>query len=138
MTGALRVTGGIDPASTGVFQLADGASLEVAAARGGGAQMSFAGSSELIVDDPTAFGLGVGTSAYTGPLLANFATGDKIDIKQFAAAGATTQFDTASGRLQLASASGQTASLLFQTTSLQSGTFHLASDGSGGTLVTIG
>ncbi|MBV9250677.1 MAG: hypothetical protein JO227_15690, partial [Acetobacteraceae bacterium] len=129
------VTGAVDAASTGVFQL-DGKSLEAAAALGAQTQISFLGASQLTIDNAAQFGTGVSTGAYAGPLLENFGTDDKIDLKGFSLSGASLYFNAASGVLQISNSAAQVASLAFQTASLGAGAFHAGSDGSSGIFIT--
>ena len=98
--------------------------------------MSFLGSSELVIDNPRSFGSDVGTTTYAGPLLQNFGAGAGVDLKQFAAAGAATQYDPTTGILQLSNSAGQLASLSLQPSSLGTGVFHVSSDGGGEILLT--
>ena len=78
--------------------------------------MAFLGSSsspaELAIDDYASFGSNIGPN-YTGALLEDFTTGDKIDLKSFDAAGAMLLYDPSSGVLQLSNSQSQHASLLF-------------------------
>ena len=133
--GSLTVSSAIDPGSVGTFQLDDASVIEVAAALGTGLRMSFLGSSELIVDDPSLFGIGVGTAAYAGPQLQNFGASGVIDLPSFDATGASVQFDASTGLLQIANSFSQNASLVFQTSTLGIGAFSVGSDGGGGTLL---
>ncbi|MBV9248099.1 MAG: hypothetical protein JO227_02475, partial [Acetobacteraceae bacterium] len=134
-TGSLVVTSGIDSASTGVFQI-DGKSFEIAAALGAQTQISFLGASELTIDKAGSFGTGVGTGSYAGPLLENFASDDKIDLKSFSLSGVSFNFNAGNGVLQISNSAAQVASLEFQTVSLGGGTFHAASDGASGIFIT--
>ena len=136
VTGSLDVTSAVDPASSGVFLLNGGASMEVAAALGTATRFSFATGSKLTVDAAGSFGTGVGTSGYAGPSLQNFTSGDTIDLLNFGNAGSSFTYNAGSGLLQLNNGAAQAASLDFQTSSLGGSTFQLASDGGNGTLVT--
>jgi hypothetical protein len=69
--------------------------------------------------------------------LQGFVRGDKIDLRQFGLAGATTQYDATTGLLQLSNSASQRATLGFQPGSLGSGSFHLAPDGGSGILITL-
>ena len=137
VTGSLNVTGAIDPASTGLFQLGSGALLEVASALGATLQVSFSASS-LVVDSFVQFGTGVGAGGYAGPLLQSFGLGSSIDLHGlgFDPSTSASSYAPQTGLLQLANGSGQNASLDFQNASLGGSLFSLASDGSGGTVVT--
>ncbi|MDR3531583.1 MAG: hypothetical protein P4L90_13650, partial [Rhodopila sp.] len=137
VTGSVNISGAIDPASAGLFQLNSGATLAVAAALGTNSQMTFQTGSELVIDNPSVFGINIGSTAYAGPLLEGFAAGDTIDVEQFGAAGVAPQLDSTTGLLQLSNSAQQTASLQFQTASLGSGTFHATSDGATGIVVTL-
>jgi hypothetical protein len=135
--GALAVTTEIDPASSGVFLLTDGSSLEVLAATGNASKIQFLGSSELIVDNAAAFGSNVGTPSASGPLLEGFAAIDTVDLKQFAATNLALNYNSSSGLLQISNGT-QTADLAFQKSSLGAGTFQAKSDSANGVLVTHG
>jgi hypothetical protein len=136
IAGSLAVSAAVDPSSTGVFQIGNNATLEVAADTGAHTQISFVAAGGLVIDSAASFGTNVGTSSYTGPQLQNFASGDSIDLKDFSFAGATLTFDPTAGLLQLSNSANQAASLSFQSSSLGPGTFQLASDGTSGVLVT--
>ena len=134
---SLDVSSAVAPSSTGIFQLTGKSSLEIAALLGSGAKIQFLGSApsnDLIIDKAASFGTNVGTASYVGPLLEDFAAGDTIDLKSIAA----TEFAYATnGDLQLTGSGGTAlATLAFQNSTLGTGTFHLASDGAGGTLLT--
>ena len=136
---SLTVTGSIDTGTTGLFVLTNASLMEVAAATGNNDQISFAGASgdTLKVDAVASFGTGVGGSSYKGPLLKGFTnTIDKVDLKNLAFAGAAINSYTAgTGFLQLHSGS-TLATLHFNNADLGTGIFHIANDGSGGTMVT--
>ena len=136
VSGSFDVSGAIDPSSVGVLKLDAGAILEVAAALGTATQMLFQPSSELILDSADLFGVNVGSLNYAGPQLQGFDFGDIIDIKNFAAAGATYTFNASSGLLQVSNDVGQTASLGFQISSLGSGSFQVTGDGATGIFIT--
>ena len=70
--GSLDITSAIDAASSGLFQLGSGATLETAAALGSATQIAFIGPSTLSVDDFAAFGTSSGTLSYAGPQLQAF------------------------------------------------------------------
>ncbi|HEY7578964.1 MAG TPA: alkaline phosphatase family protein, partial [Acetobacteraceae bacterium] len=135
--GSLDVSSAIDPGSSGLFQLTSGSTLEVAAAVGSNTRMAFLNSAELIVDNPLAFGSQVGSASYAGPQLQGFGGGSKIDLRQFSSAGATTLYSASTGLLQISNSANQRATLEFQAASLGKGTFHTASDGGGGILITL-
>jgi hypothetical protein len=134
--GSLTASTAIDPSSTGVFQLGSGSTFEVAANLGTQTQIRFLASSELVVDNASSFGINVGTSSYAGPVLQNFISGDTIDLEHFGFAGATLNYDSSTGLLQVSNGGGQVASLSFQASSLGSGIFHVASDGATGVFIT--
>ena len=137
ITGSLDVSTAIDPSSTGLFQLGNGAMLEVAAATGTQTQINFQGStSELIIDNAASFGTNVGTASYAGTQLQHFASGDKIDLKNFSSAGVTFNYNAATGVLQVSNSANQRASLDFQTASLGSATFQASGDGATGIFIT--
>lgn len=135
--GSLVVSRAIDPSSTGLFQLDDGATLEVAAAAGTLTRINFLGSSELLIDDAASFGINVGTPSYAGTQLQNFVAGDTIDLKNFSSTGVTLNFDPATGVLQVSNDASQVASLDFQTSSLGSDAFQATGDGATGIFITI-
>ncbi|MBV8914536.1 MAG: hypothetical protein JOZ05_16035 [Acetobacteraceae bacterium] len=138
INGSLDVTSAIDPASSGLFQIGTGSTLETAAATGAGAQIGFIGNGTLTIDNFAAFGTNPGSSSYTGPLLESFASGDSIDLKNFSASGLSAPvLDPSSGRLQLSNGVGQAATLLFQVSSLGTGTLQAVSDGGSGTRVSL-
>ncbi|HET7879304.1 MAG TPA: hypothetical protein VFL55_00350, partial [Acetobacteraceae bacterium] len=126
----------IDPASTGVFALG-GATLEVASALGTDEQIAFSANSDLTVDDTASFGINVGTGSYQGPTLQDFASGDSIDLKNFASAGATSSYDSSTGLLQIGNGTSH-ATLHFANATLGSGSFQVASDGGTGTSILLG
>jgi hypothetical protein len=112
--------------------------LQVAADTGAHSQISFLGSSgdKLVVDAVGLFGSGVGLGTYTGPLLENFGSVDAIDLKNLPLTGLGAPIYTSgTGLFQLVSG-GVKATLLFQNSSLGSGTFHVGTDGGSGVLVT--
>jgi hypothetical protein len=78
------------------------------------------------------FGTGVGGSSYAGPLLEDFGAGDTVDLHSFAAAAAALLYNPVNGLLQVTNGSSQVATLDFQNSTLGSGSFSVASDGSGG------
>jgi hypothetical protein len=138
-SGASLDVSSVDASSYGIFQLTK-ASLEIDAVLGSNLKIQFLGSdpsNKLIVDSAAKFGLQVGTKSYSGPLLEGFAAGDVVDLKSIASAGLGLSYSATSGDLQITNSAGAgVATLLFQNSSLGTGTFHLASDGSGGTLLT--
>ena len=78
--------------------------------------MAFLGSNsspaELAIDDYALFGSNIGPN-YTGALLEDFTTGDKIDLKRSTRRGRRCSYDPSSGILQLSNSQSQHASLLF-------------------------
>jgi hypothetical protein len=135
---SLDVTAAVDPHSTGEFALTGKSSLEIAQLLGTNTKIAFLGGTDsLIVDQPAKFGLNVGGSHYAGPLLEDFAAGDKIDLKGVGYKGLGTEYNSATGLLQVTSSGGgAVASLDFQTASLGAGSFHLTSDGADGVFLT--
>ena len=133
--GSLIVTGALPAANYQIGAAGGGGSLEVASAPANASPMSFLGNSTLIIDNAATFGTNVGSASYAGPLLESFGAGDTVDIKNFSAGGASLTYNSSTGLLQIANGS-QTASLDFQTSTLGSGTFNLASDGGTGLLLT--
>lgn len=123
---SLDVLTDIDPSSAGVFDLNNGALMTINADTGGAYQIAFVGTSEVNINNSTAFGSNVGLTTYTGPLIEDFGIGDTIIFKNFDGLNATSSFSSSSGLLQIDIAGTPVASLLFQTSSLGSGTFHTA------------
>jgi hypothetical protein len=128
--GSLTITAAIDPSSTGVFNLSSNTILEIAANVGSGDQIAFLSPARAIIDKASLFGTNVGESTYSGPLIEDFGTGDSIDLKDVAAAGVTLNSGGSTGLLQVVVGGTGVASLLFQTSSLGTGVFHSADDGS--------
>ena len=137
MSGSLDVSTAVDPGSMGVFKLNGGSTLDVASALGISSKMSFAGGSELLVDDYNSFGQNVGTSTYAGSVLQNFGGDGTIDLKNFSSANIGSSFSVSGGILQLQLNNGtQMATLDFQNSGLHAGSFHFSSDGGSGVLIT--
>ena len=136
LSGGLAVSAAVDPASTGVFILDGGSTLEVAQALGADARISFMTGSELVVDHAALFGENIGTSNYAGSLLQGFRGGATIDVKDFGFAGLTMNYTKGTGLLQLANSAHQAATLDFQNSSFGAGTFHVSGDGASGVLIT--
>jgi hypothetical protein len=137
--GSLDVSVAVDSRSTGTFDIQDNATLEVAAMTGSGASIAFLGadSSSLIADAASSFGLHIGGTTYTGPLLEHFGTAASVDLLGVASAGAILNYNSTSGLLQVTDASNdKLATLAFQTSSLGAGSFHAGSDGLGNLLIT--
>jgi hypothetical protein len=130
--GSLHVTTAVTSTSAGQFELQAGASLEVAADSAANSQIDFLGASQLTIDNAALFGTGVGGSSYAGPQLEDFGVGDIVDLHSFSAAAAALLYNPASGLLQVTNGSSQVATLDFQNSTLGSGSFSFASDGSGG------
>ena len=131
VAGLLDVTTAVDPASTGQFVLQGSASLQVAADTAAASQIDFVGASQLTIDNAASFGTGVGGSSYAGPLLENFGAGDVVDLHNFSTSAAALFYTPASGMLQITNGADQTATLDFQNSTLDPGSFSIASDGSG-------
>ena len=131
IAGSLDVSTAVGAASSGQFDLQTGSSLEVASDAATHSQVDFLGSSQLTIDNAALFGTGVGGSSYAGPLLEDFGAGDTVDLHSFAAA-ASLLYNPANGLLQVTNGSSQVATLDFQNSTLGSGSFSVASDGSGG------
>ena len=112
-----------------------GSTFDVAAALGTQTRIEFLGGGSLVIDIFGSFGTNVGTSSYAGPKLLDFAGGDTIDLRNFAAASAQLAYDASTGILRIANGS-QSTSLAFQNASLGSGGFRVTDDGVGGIFVT--
>ena len=136
--GSLHVTTAVTSASAGQFELQAGASLEVAADFAANSQIDFLGASQLTIDNAALFGTGVGGSSYAGPQLEDFGVGDTVDLHSFSGATAALLYNPASGLLQVTNGSSQVATLDFQNSTLGSGSFSFASDGSGGVKISHG
>ena len=134
--GSLVITGALPAATYQIGAAGGGGTLEVASAPSAASPISFLGNSKLIIDSAAGFGANIGNASYSGPLLEGFVSGDTIDIKSFSAANASYTYNSVTGLLQVVNGS-QTASLDFQTSTLGSGTFSLASDGGTGVDVTL-
>jgi uncharacterized repeat protein (TIGR03803 family) len=138
--GSLDVSSAVDPSSSGIFQLTGNASLKIASILGTGLKIQFLGrapTNKLTLDSAANFGTQIGTASYASPLLESFTAGDTIDLKGIASAGLKLAYTSATGDLQIAGSAGNAlATLAFQNSTLGAGTFHSASDGAGGTLIT--
>jgi len=134
--GSLNVTTAVDPASTGLFQIDSGATLEIASMLGGNTQMQFLSSSKLVIDDAGSFGTSVGGASFAGPLLQGFSAGNVIDVKNFGLTGAALNYNGATGILQVTNGASQTANLHFQASSIGSGAFQVAADSTNGIAIT--
>jgi hypothetical protein len=130
----------VDTSSSGTYQLTFGGTVEIDTPLGPNAKIQFLASNpanELIIDHAANFGLNVGTASYAGPLLEGFIAGDTIDLKDVAPTGVLLDYSGVSGDLQITGGTGaEHATLSFQSSTLGTGSFHAASDGSGGTLIT--
>ena len=135
--GSLTISTDIAAASTGLFILDGSASMQVAAALGTATQISFTAGSDLLLDNTSQFGTGVGTTNYVGSLLENFGAGSQIDLTNFSSASLNFTFNAGNGLLQLTNGVSQAASLSFQTSSLGSTSFQFGSDGASGILVKV-
>jgi len=133
--GSLNVFTAIDPASTGLFEIDNSATLEVASVFGGGTQMQFLSNSNLVIDTAGSFGTGVSGASYAGPLLENFGAGDTVDIKNFSANGSALSYDGSTGLMQISNGASQAASLHFLASSVGNGAFQVAADGASGILI---
>ena len=143
---SLTVTGSVNPGSTGLFVLTNASLMEVKADTGVNNKISFLGASgdKLVVDAVANFGTNVGSPSYSGPLLKGFSnTVDKVDLKNLIFNSGTNvatidSYTVTSGIGLLQLNSGTTkATLAFNNADISlSGSFHIANDGSGGTLIT--
>jgi hypothetical protein len=139
--GSLSVTSSVDPSSSGIFLLKGNAAFEVAAALGTNEKIQFLSGTtgnKLTIDKASSFGTHVGTSSYAGALLENFVAGDLIDLRGISNSGLQLAYSSSSNELQITGAGGALATLKFQGSTLGSGSFHIGSDGSGGTFITHG
>ncbi len=132
---SLLVTGSIDPASTGLFEINAGSLLEIAANTGTVDSIRFLGTGEAIIDHAASFGIHPGTTSYAGPLIEGFGINDKIDLKDVAFASVGTTYNATTGLLTIRTGTVGVASLLFDKATLGTGTFHTQNDGTGHTLI---
>ena len=137
---SLDISTDLDPASAGIFNLTSKGSLEIAEILGTNAKIVFLGTmpaNKLTIDKAADFGLHVGINSYAGPLLEDFKAGNIIDLKGISSTGLKLTYAAASGDLQIASGGGAAVGTLrFQNATLGAGTFHIKTDGVGGTLLT--
>jgi hypothetical protein len=135
VSGGLAASAAIDPASTGMFILDGGSTLEVAQALGAETSINFTTGSDLVADHAALFGENVGASSYAGSLLQDFG-GSTIDVKDFGITGLTMIYTAGTGLLQLGNSANQMATLDFQNSSVGAGTFHFSGDGGSGVPIT--
>jgi hypothetical protein len=138
-TGTLDLASAVDPTSSGVFQLNGHGTLEIAAIIGSASKIQFLGATptnRLIIDSVANFGTHVGSASYTGPLLKSFTAGEVIDLRGVASAGITLTYSAATGNLQIAENGTAVGTLKFENSTVGAGTFHAATDGAGGSLIT--
>jgi hypothetical protein len=131
-----HVTAAVNPLSTGVFELSSASVLEVLADTGANNQMKFLGAGEVIIDHAASFGINVGHTTYTGPLIENFGTADKIDLADVASSGAVLNYSTTTGLLQVTVGGAGVATLAFDKASLGGSTFHAGADATNHLLLT--
>ena len=137
VSGSFDVTGAVDSASDGMFNLAGSARLELAGAIGTDFKISFAPSSSLVIDTAAQFGVDVGSALYGGPLLQSFGAGATIDLRDISASGVALNFDGTNGLLQVSNSNGQHATLRLDTATLGPGLLAGSADGSSGTMITL-
>jgi hypothetical protein len=88
----------------------------------------FGGGADKLVDNAG--------STISGPL-GSFRSNDSIDLPDVPSTGVVLAYNSSTGVLDVNNNSGATLrSLIFQNETLGAGTFHIASDGSGGSLIT--
>jgi hypothetical protein len=131
----LSIIGSINADSSGVFNLGLNSTLSVAADLGSQDRMNFLASATLDVDNASMFGTQAAGS-YSGPEIEGFTLSDMIDLKNVNAAGTTLDYTAGTGLLDIMSGTTTLATLSFQNSTLGSGHFHLADDGSGHALIT--
>ncbi len=131
----LNVTGSIDAASTGIFQLNAASLLTVGADVGSADKMNFLGTGELAISAAAQFGLNVGQTTYKGPLLEHFVAGDQILLSDISATGLTPNYTAATGLLQLNNGTSNVATLAFDNVTLGAGAFHVTADAQGHALI---
>jgi hypothetical protein len=131
----LNVTGSVDAASTGIFQLNAASLLTVGADLGAANKMNFLGTGELVISTAAQFGLNVGQTTYKGPLLQHFVAGDHILLNDIAATGLTPNYAAATGLLQLNNGSANVATLAFDNATLGAGAFQVTADAQGHALI---
>jgi hypothetical protein len=137
---SLDVTSAIDPASIGIFELTSKGSLEIASLLGTNVKMEFLGTTpanKLTIDDAANFGRHIGSTSFAGPLLEDFKAGNIIDLKGIASTGLKLNYTPTTGDLHITTSTGGVITTLqFQNASLGAGSFHVASDSTGGTFLT--
>ena len=121
--GLLKITGAVS--GTGMDNITAGASLEFDAATSSGQTVTFAADTgNLVIALPSSF----------SSVISGFATGDEIDLIDTTATAASYQ----SGILQISDGGTTVASLNLSGSYSAATNFEVATDGNGGTLVTIG
>ena len=65
----LQLTGSVNPASSGVFQLNANSLLEALADTGASNRIAFLQNGTLAIDSAAQFGINVGSTAYAGPFI---------------------------------------------------------------------
>ncbi|MBV9053007.1 MAG: VCBS repeat-containing protein [Hyphomicrobiales bacterium] len=124
--------------ANGTTSVLDAGSLDVAGTLAA-TSIAFQGTtSALLIDNAATFGSNVGSPSYTGPQLQHFVSGDKVDLKNISSVGATFTYNATTGLLQVTNSLHQVATLDFQNSTLGIGSLQLSSDGSAGTMVTLG
>jgi hypothetical protein len=136
IAGSLKISTAVNPASAGQFGILSGGTLEVASDQATNSQIDFLGAGQLTIDNAALFGVNVGTTTYSGPLIEGFAAGDIIDIHGLSPTAAQLLYSPTNGMLQITNGSGQVATMDFQNSTLGTGTFSFASDGSSGLKIT--
>jgi hypothetical protein len=136
IAGSLKIATAVNPASAGQFGILSGATLEVASDQATNSQIDFLSAGQLTIDNAALFGVNVGTTTYSGPLIEGFAAGDIIDIHGLSPTAAQLLYSPTNGMLQITNGSGQVATMDFQNSTLGTGTFSFASDGSSGLKIT--
>jgi hypothetical protein len=126
----------VDPSSTGTFDLSG--KLQVTDVLGSKPKIQFSAnaSAELTISNASKFGLNVGLSSYSGPLLESFKVSDTIDVMGLGTGTLAATYTPSSGDLQITANGKAAATLAFQDSTLGSGSFHVAADGYGGALIT--
>lgn len=125
--------------TTTEFDLADGGTLNVDTPVQSGLAINFTTQgNSLTIANPNSFGENVGSSAYSGPLLEQFSSGDAIDLSglPYVEGMMSYSYEQDTGLLQISNGT-QTATLFFGPgNTVVDDPFHLNPDGSGGTVLT--
>ena len=137
-SGAVWSFSGVDAATNlvvgGEADVAAGGSLEITGSATGAGTIGLGANAALVIDAASGFGTGQGTANYAGDVIAQFAAGNSIDLKDVAFATLSQSFST--NRLQLTDGT-HTADLNFAPGFTSLANFSFAADSGSGTVVTV-